>query len=116
MNRYPILFSRRELVEGNGFIARVGVLGIALLLEEDDETWVEGINPGGFAAKGSSPSEALAVFYQELRLVLFDIAIEALSFEEFRAEVDRFFDETNQTALHEWEEAVARRTRSTAPI
>ena len=107
MDRYPILFSRRELIEGNGFIAGVGVKKRALLFEEDDETWVEGVNPGGFTAKGSSPSEALAAFCEEFRLVLFDIALEAPSFEGFQAGVERFFDETNQTALHEWEEAVA---------
>jgi hypothetical protein len=50
MPHYPLLFGRRELVEGNGFIARVIVSGRPLLTEEDGESWVEGINPGGFSA------------------------------------------------------------------
>ena len=107
MERYPILFSRRELIEGNGFIAAVGVSGRALLFDENGESWVEGVNPGGFAAKGASPSEALAAFCEEFRLVLFDIASEAGAFESFKAEVEEFFHETNETALREWEMAVS---------
>jgi hypothetical protein len=106
MTRYPILFGRRELVEGNGFIAGVIVDGRALLTEEDGEFWVEGINPGGFAAAGDSRHEALAAFCTELKTILFDIASDALSFEEFRASVEQFFNETSVMALKEWEEAV----------
>jgi len=106
MEKYPILFSRRELIEGNGFIAGVSVNGRALLSAENGETWVEGVNPGGFTAKGSSSSEALAAFGEEFRLVLFDIATEAASFEVFKTSVEAFFNETNRTALREWEGAV----------
>lgn len=106
MERYPILFGRHELIEGNGFIARVSINGRALLSSEDEEYWVEGVNPGGFAAKGTSPSEALAAFCEELRVVLFDIALDAPDFGSFKAEVERFFWETNQTALREWDSAV----------
>src|SRR5436305_14223328 len=106
MTCYPLLFARRELVEGNGFVARVAVSGRALLADEEDEFWVEGINPGGFAASGKSPSEALAEFGTAFRAVLFDIASGAESFEELRAEVHRFFEETSVPALREWEEAV----------
>ena len=77
MERYPILFGRRELIEGNGFIAGVEVNGRALLSNEDGEYWAEGINPGGFASKGAGPGEALASFCEELRVVLFDIALGA---------------------------------------
>jgi hypothetical protein len=45
MTHYPLLFGRREKVEGNGFIARVAVAGRVLLTDEDGEFWVEGINP-----------------------------------------------------------------------
>lgn len=107
MERYPILFGRHELIEGNGFIARVEVSGRALLSREDgEEFWVEGINPGGFAGKGASPGEALASFCEELRVVLFDIALETSDFDAFKAEVERFFQETNQPALLDWEAAV----------
>ena len=108
MTNYPLLFGRRELVEGNGFVARVSVSGRALLVDEDGEVWVEGINPGGFSAKGNSPGEALAAFCSAFLAVLFDIASEAATFQDFRREVHKFFDETDTAALHEWEEAVRR--------
>ncbi len=108
MERYPILFGRRELIEGNGFVAGVDVNGRALLVKDgDEEYWVEGVNPGGFAARGASPSEALAAFCDEHRVVLFDIASEAGDFSEFKAGVERFFQETNETALQDWNAAVA---------
>jgi len=107
MTAYPLLFGRRELVEGDGFIAAVDLHGRALLTEEEDGTfWVEGVNPGGFSASGGSRSEALAAFCQEFRVVLFDIAVDARSFEEFKAEVEKFFRETSQIALKDWENAV----------
>src|SRR5262245_44493397 len=108
MTQYPLLFGRRDLVEGNGFVARVAVSGRALLVDEGDECWIEGVNPGGFAASGKSPSEALAEFASAFRAVLFDIASDARSFKDFHDEVQRFFEETNAPALHDWEEAVKR--------
>ena len=107
MTNYPLLFSRHELIEGNGFIARVVVSGRALLVEEDGEFWVEGVNPGGFAANGKSPSEALAEFCSAFQAILFDIAADAKSFDEFQREVQKFFEETSVPALREWEEACA---------
>jgi hypothetical protein len=106
MTHYPILFGRRELVEGNGFVARVALHGRLLLTAEENESWVEGVNPGGIAARGDSPAEALAEFCSEYRVVLFDIAAEAHSFQEFKAEVERFFNDPSPTAARDWEAAV----------
>ena len=106
MTHYPLLFARREKVEGNGFIARVAVSGRILLTEENGEFWVEGINPGGFAAIGKSANEALVQFYLDFLAVLFDIASDAKDLEAFRTEVHKFFNETNAPALKEWEDAV----------
>lgn len=105
---YPLLFARREVVEGNGFAARVALSGRALLTDEEGEYWVEGVNPGGLAASGSSANEALTQFCQDILAVLFDIAGEAGSFEAFRAEVTRFFYDTSEPALQDWEQAVQR--------
>jgi hypothetical protein len=106
VTRYPILFGRHELIEGNGFIARVALHGRLLLTEEAGEYWVEGVNPGGIAARGDSPSEALASFSAEYRVVLFDIAADAPSFGELKTEVERFFNETSPAAVQEWMAAV----------
>jgi len=107
MTHYPLLFARREKVEGNGFIARVAVSGRVLLTgEEDGEFWVEGVNPGGVAASGKSANEALAQFCQDFLAILFDIASDAKDFEGFREQVKKFFEDTSKPALQEWEEAV----------
>jgi hypothetical protein len=106
LTHYPLLFGRRELIEGNGFIAGVALHGRLLLTEEGSEFWVEGVNPGGIAARGENPGEALAAFCAEYRVVLFDIAADARSFEEFKAEVERFFNDTSPTAVREWLTAV----------
>jgi hypothetical protein len=106
MTHYPLLFARREKVEGNGFIARVAVSGRVLLTDEDGEFWVEGINPGGIAASGSSANEALAQFCLDFLAVLFDIASDARNFDHFREQVQRFFNDASEPALKEWEEAV----------
>lgn len=106
MTHYPILFGRRELVEGDGFIARVALQGRLLLTEGENESWVEGVNPGGIAARGDSPAEALAEFCSEYRVVLFDIAAEANSFSEFKSEVERFFNDTSPVAERDWRAAL----------
>lgn len=106
MTHYPILFGRRELVEGNGFIARVVLQGRLLLTVGENESWVEGVNPGGIAARGDSPAEALAEFCSEYRVVLFDIVAEANSFSEFKSEVERFFNDTSRVAERDWKAAL----------
>lgn len=107
MTHYPLLFGRRELVEGDGFVASVVVSGRAVLTEEDGEFWVEGVTPGGFAASGKSPGEALGEFSVAFRAVLFDIAAGARNLQAFQAEVQKFFEETNVPALRDWEEGPA---------
>jgi hypothetical protein len=89
MTNYPLLFGRHEKVEGDGFIARVAVAGRVLL-----------------AASGGSANEALAQFGRDFLAVLYDIASDAKSFEHFREQVEKFFNDTSAPALKEWEEAV----------
>lgn len=106
MRRYPLLLGFRDIVAGTGFQARVRADGRALLREEEDGFWVDGVNPGGVAGGAGSLPEALATFRENYRLVLLDAATAALTFEHFREEVLRFFEETCQVTVQEWEEAV----------
>lgn len=108
MTRYPLLFGFRDLVAGNGYVAGVAISnGRALLVDEGDGFWMYGVNPGGLAAGGKSIGDAQSEFRIAFKSVLFDIAAEAQSFEAFRTEVERFFQETNNPTLLEWDEAVA---------
>jgi hypothetical protein len=108
MTHYPLLFGFRDIIQGDGFLARVAVEGRALMLvdEPPEKVWIEGVNPGGFAASGHSSAEALEEFRQSYLAVLFDIAADAGDFETFRRGVEEFFHDTNEPASRDWETAV----------
>jgi hypothetical protein len=102
-----LLFGFRDLVAGRGFLAGVAVNGRALLVHDDDGGyWMHGVNPGGMAAGGADIGEAQGAFRETYRTILFDIAADAAGFEEFKTEVESFFNQTSAGFLPEWEEAV----------
>lgn len=104
---YPILFGYRDLVAGNGYYAGVKTDGRALLVDEDDGSWVYGVNPGGLAASGHDHSSATTAFRAAYRSVLFDIAAEAQDFDDFKRRTEAFFRETNEPTEQAWHDAVA---------
>jgi hypothetical protein len=106
MKHYPILFSRRDVVEAENFTASVTVAGRVLVAAEDGEFWAEGINPGGLAAKGESATAAMRALCVSYHEVLLDIAEDESSFEGFKKAVERFFADTSMAALEEWDKAV----------
>jgi hypothetical protein len=106
VTHYPLLCGFHDLIAGNGFFAGVSMSGRALLVDEGDGFWMYGVNPGGVAAGGATAGEAQSAFRQAYTSVLFDIAAEAGSFEELKAQVERFFSETNQPTAAEWAAAV----------
>ncbi|MFL6198037.1 MAG: hypothetical protein ACJ76J_02570 [Thermoanaerobaculia bacterium] len=60
--------------------------------------------PGDSARK--SPARLREPRQRTVRAVLFDIASDAASCQDFHEEVQRFFDDTNTAALRNWQEAV----------
>ena len=103
---YPLLFNFREAVSGNGFLAGVTVSGgRAVMLSEDGEWWMYGVRPAGLAETGETPQETFLRFMARLKAVLFDIASETSTFEEFRAEVERFLNEGNDEEEKRWNTA-----------
>jgi hypothetical protein len=107
MADYPILFGFRDLIAGKGFVAGVALDGRALLVDEGDGFWMYGVNPGGVAAGGDSAAAAQSEFRTRYKFVLFDFAAEAASFEDFRREVERFLNQTNEENEAAWKQAVA---------
>lgn len=107
MTHYPLLYGLNDLIAGNGFFAGVSVNGRALLVDEGDGYWMYGVSPGGIAAGGATPGEAQAEFRQIYTSVLFDIAAEAESFEEFKGQVEQFFLVADDVTAAEWSAAVA---------
>lgn len=108
MTLYPILFGVRDPIIGNQFVAGVEVNGRALMRQEPDGGfWIDGVYPGAVSAGGASRDEALLKFRESYRSVLFDFAVSAKSFDEFRIEVERFFWEETPGELEAWREAAA---------
>lgn len=106
MTRYPILFGFKDLIAGNGFFASVAGNGRALLVDEGDGFWMYGVNPGGISAGGGNVAEAQFEFRLAYKSVLFDLAAEAAGFDEFKAQVEQFYLETNEPTAEEWGHAV----------
>jgi hypothetical protein len=104
LTRYPLLFTFRDKVEGNEFLAVITVHGRALAIQEDDGWWIHGVQPGGLAAGGHTFLEAYGEFRRDFTAILFDIAEEAKDFWAFKAGVQAFFDETDE--VDEWKAAV----------
>lgn len=104
---YPFLFSFRDLIAGNGYIANVTSAGRVLLFQEDDgDWWLFGVQPGGIAGGDPDRNIALNEFKKNYLSVLLDIAAEARSYEEFAAEVKRLFAQVNEPTASEWVQAL----------
>ncbi len=103
---HPLFFTFKEVVSGNGFLAGIIAKGRVLLAQEEDESWwIYGVQPGGFAASGSTPQEVYAEFRTAFRSILFDFAATSEKYEAFRQQVEGFFAEVNEPQAMAWTEA-----------
>ena len=104
---YPLLFTYRDILLGDGFVAGVATMGRSLMVEEgENDFWIYGVDPGGIAAGGESQKEAASEFRSMYRTVLFDIADEARTYEEFKTAVEAFFEDKNEPFEQDWWRAV----------
>lgn len=105
---YPILFGFAEVVSGQGFVARVAIShGRVLARQEDQGWWLDGVNPGAIAEGGPSLNEAVVKFRMAFRSVLMDFAEVASDFRGFQRSVQKFFQETDEETVSEWDAARA---------
>lgn len=104
MKLYPLVFAFRDIIIGNGYVASVAMDGQALLVEEDDgDTWVHGVQPGGVAGGDAKERNlALNAFKTSYLSALFDIAAEVTSFDQFKARTQAFFGAINESILEDW--------------
>ena len=107
-NDHPIIFTFRDVVTGDGFLAGITLSGKLLVRVEDAKWWTFGVRPGGIAESGETPQQALAAFRNRYRETLFDIANECRTYEAFQEEVSRFFFEPDPEEEHRWEDALMR--------
>ena len=100
---WPLVFSYRGLVNGKGFSAIVDAVCRVLAEEEESgRIWMNGAEPGGFAAGGSDIESAHKALTEMFRELLLDTAEEAKSFEDFRSEMERFFGDTDRGVNQAW--------------
>jgi hypothetical protein len=106
MNSYPLMFTFRDAVSGNGFLAGVTLSGRALMVQEETHGWcIYGVRPAAIAETGTTPQEAYLRFRNRYKEVLFDISGESKDFESFRQETERFYYEPDAVEEQRWEDA-----------
>lgn len=106
MANYPLMFTLRDVITGEGFLAGVTVSGRALMVKEDDGYWwMYGVRPGAIADFAATPQEAFHKFRDRYKTLLFDMAEEASSFDNFKSEVESFYGQPNRDEESRWNEA-----------
>jgi len=116
MKFYPLMFTFRDVVSGNGFLAGITISGRALMVYEDEVWWAYGVRPGALAESGASPQEGFLRFRNRYREVLFDVAAESKDFQAFKTEVERFYFEPDHEEETRWADAMqAIRSGDAAP-
>lgn len=104
---YPMIFTIRELVSTEPFLAGVTVRGRGLLVPEDGSWWFSGVEPGGVAVSGGSPQEAYLRFIEAFKTILSEISAEAKNFKEFAEQVTEFVQDADREDEVRWLEAAA---------
>lgn len=103
MTDYPVMFTVRDTVSGNGFLASVTLTGRAIITrEEDGKWWVYGVRPAAIAESGTTPEEAFLRFRNTYKNVLFDFAEGSDEYEDFRIFVEEFYHQPDPEEENRW--------------
>src|SRR5258708_1998228 len=110
LKEHPIMVTLQDAVSGNGFLAGITLSGRALMRREDDgKWWMYCVRPSGIAESGKTVEETFLHFRTRYKETLLDIAQESETFEAFKAEIERFFQEedADNEDAQLWESALA---------
>jgi hypothetical protein len=113
---WPLLFSYRGPVFGNGFLAHVDMCGKLLARVETEGIWFDGVNPGAFAVGAPTLEAASRIVTEALTKVLIDFAESADSFLSFKTTAERFYNQTDADTVGEWDWAVEAVKQGVMPI
>ncbi len=106
LKNHPILITLQDTISGEGFLARITLSGRTLMRQEQDgKWWMYGVRPAAIAESGGTIDEAFLRFRQAHTHALLDMVTESKNFDEFRAEVERFFNEIDVDE-QAWEESL----------
>ncbi len=115
VQEHPIMITLQDTISGDGFLAKITMSGRTLMRQDGGKWWMYGVRPAAIAESGCTIDEAFLRFRQTYKEVLFDIAQDSKSYDEFRAEVERFFNESDADE-QAWENALrAIRSANVAP-
>lgn len=106
MKLYPFVFSFHDVIPGKGFNAVVSMCG-RVLLEENDDVWMFGVQPGSIAGGGAKREAAYVEFKRSYMSVLLDLVAESSSFDDFKKRVKAFFAQVNEPNAEQWDSALA---------
>lgn len=107
LTEHPIMLTLQDTISGDGFLAGVTLFGRALMRKEDDgKWWMYGVRPAAIAESGNTIDETFLRFRNRYKEVLFDIAQDNNKFEDFKTEVERFFDEPDEEDERLWNNAL----------
>ena len=107
LQEHPLMLTLRDAISGNGFLAGITLSGRALMRKEDDgKWWMYGVRPAGIAESGITIEETFAHFRSRYKETLIDIAQENQTFDDFKAEIERFFYEADPEDERLWEQAL----------
>jgi hypothetical protein len=99
------MFTFKDAISGNGFLAGITLSGRTLMVHEDDAWWIYGVRPGALAESGQTPQEAFLRFRNTYKTVLFDMAEEFANFDSLKNEIERFYHEPDEKEERRWTEA-----------
>jgi hypothetical protein len=102
MTDYPVMFTVRDTVSGDGYLAGVTLTGRAIITREDDKWWVYGVRPAPIAESGETPQEAFLRFRNSYKNVLFGFAGCSTKYENFREAVEQFYHQPDQEEEKRW--------------
>lgn len=105
MPDYPVMFTVRDTVSGNGFLAGVTLNGRAVMCFEDGKWWIFGVRPAPIAESGETPQEAFLRFRNSYKNVLFDFAESSEKYENFREAVESFYQQPDDEEEARWHTA-----------
>ena len=103
---WPLLYSHRGTIMANGFLAEIELHGRLLATKEPEGVWIDGVNPGAIAVGAKTLSDTYGELRNTLARVFIDFADQSKDFDEFKAKVEHFFNETDPDTERDWEDAV----------
>ena len=103
---WPLVFSYKGTILGQGFLADIKLQGRLLAVPELEGVWLYGVNPGALAVGAPTLAAANAELRNSLTRVFIDFAGSVPTFGEFSRLIEQFLDETDDESTREWEAAL----------